>query len=129
MGSGGDESADEDDASDMDSDNWLAGDNEVVEFEDGHMDDSDSDEEPDILFDGESVDDAKRRIREQRMKASREAQQSRGVGKVLGSLVPVIKGPAWEKKIGLVSQIGFEPMRIRFLNGQSLPLASSRRPC
>lgn len=113
----------------MDSDNWLAGDNEVVEFEDGHMDDSDSDEEPDILFEGESVEDAKRRIREQKAKAAREAQQSRGVGKVLGSLVPVIKGPAWEKEIGVVTQNGFEPMRIRFLNGRSLPLVANRQLC
>lgn len=115
--SGGEQSDDEEELSDGDSDNWLVGDNEAVEFVDGHIDDSD--EEPDVMFDGESVEDARIRIREEKLKAARELHRSRGVGHASGVPVVVIKGPAWEKRIGRVTSTAFEGMRIRFLHGWS----------
>ena len=93
-----------------------------MDFEEGHVRDSQSPEpmndDDDVVIMGESIDEAKkRRRREQEKKIKRH--RGAGNGSVLQA---VIRGPAWEKQIGVVTQAGFETMKVQFLNGQSFLL-------
>lgn len=102
---------------DSEEDGWLVADDDV------EMADATSDAEPDdIVFmgaTGELADQQqkrKRALQEQKKKAVAAKKR-----RIVGPLIPIIKGPLWEERLGQVESQTMEPFRIQFLNGASRP--------
>lgn len=115
LGSGGELSGG--DESDALSDDWMCDDDEV-EFAEGHVaeDSPGPEDDPDVVVIGGEMEMAARKVadRERKSKAIKENPKKRKAGPFL----PVVRGPAWEKEIGVVSEEGFKGMGMRFLNGE-----------
>ncbi|KAK4058773.1 hypothetical protein OIO90_000219 [Microbotryomycetes sp. JL221] len=118
LGSDGDKS--DEDGSDALSDDWLCEDDEV-EFEEGYT------EEGDIAAAAlnatgpvDETADARKRIidRERKSKAIKDGSKK----KAAGPLVQVVKGPAYENRIGQCTYQPFSSMRVQLLNDASFGL-------
>lgn len=97
----GGEDEEEATGSDSDEDGWLVGDDEEIEQE--------GQEESERMM----VDDA------QVTTKTTKKIKSQARRRILGPLIPVVKGPLWESKLGVVEVAMFEPFRIQFINGQA----------
>lgn len=126
VNSGG-ERSDENDDEDSDgelSDDWLCGDDEVA-FAEGCTAETmeakmnlNSDDEGDVEM--RAMEESRLRIleRERKSKTGKDAQKKK---KNTGALIPIVRGPMWEKRVGEIMLPAFNSMRIEFLNG-ALPI-------
>jgi chromatin assembly factor 1 subunit A len=117
VNSGGERSEEEDGDGEL-SDGWLCEDDEVT-FVEGYKEDDGGSGSMDIDEDDSEMTLARRKIneREKKSKSGREAQKKK---RTVGALLPIIKGPVWEEKLGSINYGPFESMRIQFLNGSFL---------
>lgn len=106
---------------------WLVDDDEPVE---GEGDES-MELDDDIMFVGATgelaaVSEARRKkALEKKRSATKEGAKKR---KLVGPLVPIVKGPLWEKELGQVESETLQPFRIQFLNGApKLPAVGADR--
>jgi chromatin assembly factor 1 subunit A len=118
VNSGGERSDEEDADSDALSDDWMCADDEI-EFEPGHDGEDemrmDVDGDSDIVIMDDSTEARKRIVdREKKSKAAKEGAKKK---KLVGPLLPLIKGPMWEVEIGETVYAPFESMKTHFLNG------------
>lgn len=92
-------------------------DDDEIEFEPGHDGEDELMLPPpgDVIMEDSS---ARRKVeeREKKRKAAREGAKKK---KAVGPLIPLVKGPVWEEKIGQTPYIGFSSMKIEMLNGES----------
>jgi hypothetical protein len=90
---------------DSDEDGWLVGDDEDIE----------------MIDDGEN--EASNRMLDVQIDDHQLAKQNKKISgptrrKIVGPLIPVVKGPIWEDTLGLVSASMFEGFRIQMINGK-----------
>ncbi|SCZ95821.1 BZ3500_MvSof-1268-A1-R1_Chr8-1g09820 [Microbotryum saponariae] len=107
----GDELSGEDNSDDDLSDDWLAGDDDVE-----YLEGAGSEDELRMDVDGGAEDLellATRRRLERREKKGKARNK-----KEIKTLIPIVKGPCWETRLGVPKEKMFESMRIQFLNGQ-----------
>ncbi|KAI5476517.1 hypothetical protein MNV49_007696 [Pseudohyphozyma bogoriensis] len=109
------ERSDEEDSDGGLSDDWMCDDDEV-EFEPGHGEEDalPMDLDSDLIVVGGDLAAAKKKIedREKKSKSLKDAKRKR----LQGPILPLVKGPVWEKKVGEPRYDAFRPMKIQFLN-------------
>ncbi|PLW17416.1 hypothetical protein PCANC_00880 [Puccinia coronata f. sp. avenae] len=94
---------------DSDEDGWLVGDDEDIE----------------MIDDGEN--EASNRMLDVQIDDHQLAKQNKKISgptrrKIVGPLIPVVKGPIWEDTLGLVSASMFECFRIQMINDAPIGL-------
>lgn len=129
MNSNGERSEEDEEDSDAElSDGWLCEDDEVTFVEGYNGDDApmEGDDDNDDEEDAE-MKATRRKIaeREKKHRSGKEAQKKK---KTLGVLLPIIKGPVWEDKIGSIAHLPFQTMRCQFVNGERASSSPSSVP-
>ncbi|KAM0792386.1 hypothetical protein ACM66B_005066 [Microbotryomycetes sp. NB124-2] len=116
--SGGEDSDDDGADSEALSDDWMCGDDEI-EFEAGYTEEGDIaavglDADANMTGTADETAAARKRVldREKKSKSMKDTSKK----KRLVPIVPIVKGPAWEGKIGEVTYDGFSSMRVQLLN-------------
>ncbi|KAH9813806.1 chromatin assembly factor 1 subunit A-domain-containing protein [Melampsora americana] len=102
LGKNGDESEGETGLDESDEDGWLVGDDDEIELELNDMEDQ-------VMEELEAIGKTSNTVGVKRRK-------------IVGPLVPVVKGPIWEKRLGDVDVPMFEPFRIQFINDARIGL-------
>lgn len=93
-------------AEESDEDGWLAGDDDEIEM---------MIDEGETHFQNRSLDalNEEMALKKQTTKIMGQVRRK----KFVGPLVPVVKGPLWERRLGVVEVSMLEPYRIQFING------------
>ncbi|KAK4053873.1 hypothetical protein OIV83_001529 [Microbotryomycetes sp. JL201] len=123
--SGGEDSDDDGAESEPLSDDWMCGDDEI-EFEAGYTEEGDVsavglDADATKTGNEDETAAARQRVldRERKSKAIKDGSKKK---RLVGPLVPIVKGPSWEDKIGHVSYAPFSSMRVQLLNDSNVAL-------
>ncbi|PRQ73813.1 hypothetical protein AAT19DRAFT_15380 [Rhodotorula toruloides] len=131
---GGEDDVDGEAGENSDADSWLAEDDEI-EYEEGYDADGDmvmqaaenggrlpgeEDDDVVVMSDPQAEKERKRKEREaKKRKAEKERRKKKGLD---GPILPLVKGPVWQKDVETVAEPVFKSMRIHFLNDASFGL-------